>query len=199
MVPPAPKSHRATKPSVGKPGLDRERREAGRGVGDQNRGDALGGQARLGEELAASHRRGLGIGPIRGDRDGDRRSIADGARQRLERLTISRSPTYFVPSAATSGFRSPTRSTKPRITRPGSVRFGFSSGRPTSLGRSSNSVNTTELRVTGAPPRGPQPGWPPRSTTRGARSYRVLPCLLECRHSARGPHPSCSVGSASSA
>ena len=56
-----------------------------------------------------------------------------------------------MPSAATNGARSPTRSTKPRSTSPGSVRFGFSSGRPTSVGRCSNRVNT-ELRVTGALP-----------------------------------------------
>ena len=39
----------------------------------------------------------------------------------------------------------------PRSTSPGSVRFGFSSGRPTSVGRCSNSVNT-DVRVTGALP-----------------------------------------------
>src|SRR6516165_541925 len=65
--------------------------------------------------------------------------------------TVSTSPRYFVPSAATNGARSPTRSTNPRNTSPDSVRFGFSSGRPISVGRCSNSVNT-ELRATGALP-----------------------------------------------
>ena len=66
------------------------------------------------------------------------------------------SPRCGEPSAATSGTGSPTRSTKPRNTRPVSLRLGlvnsgFCDGTPTSEGRLAHSVST-DRRLTGWPP-----------------------------------------------
>src|SRR6516225_259991 len=150
LVPPAPKSHRAMTPFVGNPGLARSAASAA--VASETK--TGGAPARAKSVWAKNSSRSApdwasdqyaGIEMITGDPYPTVRAIASIA------SIVSAAPRYFVPSAATNGARSPTRSTNPRSTSPDSVRFGFSSGRPTSVGRCSNSVNT-ELRVTGAPP-----------------------------------------------
>ena len=67
------------------PGCGAQRGERGRGVGDQNRRHTAPRQIRLGEELV-TQRGGLGLGPIRGDRDDHRCPVADGACHRLDRF-----------------------------------------------------------------------------------------------------------------
>ena len=56
--------------------------------------------------------------------------------------TSTRSPRWELPSSATSGTGSPTRSTKPVSTMPGWLSAGFSPATPTSGARSANSVST---------------------------------------------------------
>ena len=156
-LPLPPKSHSATTPLVGSPGSACRAVSAAAAsetiVGGRPAGANAGAPRsapRSAPTVAGPQCAGTATVTVAGARPSSTvRAIASSA-------TATRlSPRCADPSAATSGTGSPTRSTKPRSTRPASPRFGlvssgFWEGTPTSAGRPSQSVNTAR-RLTAAP------------------------------------------------
>ena len=155
LVPLPPKSHNATTPWVGRPGSACRAARAAVASEISIGGTPPGANV----DLARSAPRKAPTAPAPQYAGTAMTTVAGGsplsaARAMDSSASAARSSARCgEPSAATSGTGSPTRSTKPRSTRPAAVRLGlvnsgFCDGTPTSEGRLPHSVST-DRRLTG--------------------------------------------------